>query len=218
MCGCSSDCRAGRRPGSVRARGHSRAMCRRSSGRGRSVGELRQQDVASTITIGHNVTAGAGSVLGLGCQPNDAHQRDSCGFEPDGTSVISVGGNVTATDAFLALLNGITVGQNVTLSGGGGGGWAEKSNTIGGNFNASDITPDWFGALYTNASIASASSCSRGAPSKNSVTPAAGSGRERHEAQPIRTRWGAGYARRGLRGRPRCRPVRGRRLRPRCRG
>ena len=106
------------------------------------------QDVASTITVGHNVTAGAGSFLGLGCQPNDAHQRHPCGFEPDGTSVISVGGNVTATDAFLVLLNGITVGRNVTLSGGGGGDWAEKSNTIGGNFNASDIRPDWFGALY----------------------------------------------------------------------
>ena len=106
------------------------------------------QDVASTITIGHNVTAGAGSFLGLGCQPNDAHQRHPCGFEPDGTSVISVGGNVTATDAFLVLLNGLTVGQNVTLTGGGGGDWAEKSNTIGGNFTANGITPDWFGALY----------------------------------------------------------------------
>ncbi|HEX6952741.1 MAG TPA: hypothetical protein VF124_08090 [Gaiellaceae bacterium] len=106
------------------------------------------QDVASTITIGHNVTAGAGSFLGLGCQPNDAHFRHPCGFEPDGTSVISVGGNVTATDAFLVLLNGLTVGQNVTLTGGGGADWAEKSNTIGGNFTASGITPDFFGALY----------------------------------------------------------------------
>jgi hypothetical protein len=111
---------------------------------------LNAQSAPSTITVGHNVTAGAGALLGLGCQPNDAHQRHPCTTEPDGASVISVGGNVTATDAFLVLLNGITVNKNVTLTGGGGGGgdWAEKSNTIGGNFTASNITPDWFGGLY----------------------------------------------------------------------
>ena len=31
---------------------------------------LDAQSAPSTITVGHNVTAGAGSLLGLGCQPS----------------------------------------------------------------------------------------------------------------------------------------------------
>ena len=113
------------------------------------------QSAPSTITVGHNVTAGAGSLLGLGCQSNTAHAPHPCRVEPDGNSVITVNKNVSATDAFLVLLNGITVNKNVTLTGGGGGGsgfadWAEKNNTIGGNLTISDVTPDWLGVLFSN--------------------------------------------------------------------
>ena len=34
-------------------------------------GLLDAQSAPATITVGHNVTAGAGSLLGLGCQPSD---------------------------------------------------------------------------------------------------------------------------------------------------
>jgi hypothetical protein len=111
--------------------------------------------VASTITVGHNVTAAAGSGLGLGCQTNVAHAPHPCRFEPNGNSVITVNGNIAATDAALVLLNGITVNKNVTLTGGGGGvggnnDWAEKNNTIGGNLTISDVTPDFLGVGVSN--------------------------------------------------------------------
>ena len=108
------------------------------------------QSSPSTITVGKNVTAGAGSLMGLGCQPNGAHFFHPCTNEPDQASVITINGNVTTTDADTVLLNGISVKGNVTLTGGGGEiPWAIKDNTIGGNFTASNITPDWFGLLYS---------------------------------------------------------------------
>jgi hypothetical protein len=108
------------------------------------------QSAPSTITIGHNVTAGAGSLLGLGCQSNTAHAPHPCTVEP-GNSVITVDGNVTSTDANTVLLNGITVNRNVTLTGGGGPiPWAEKNNTIGGNLTISGVTPEWLGVEFSN--------------------------------------------------------------------
>ena len=114
------------------------------------------QSVASTITVGHNVTAGAGSGLGLGCQSNLPHAPHPCRSEPDGNSVITVNGNIAATDAALVLLNGITANKNVTLTGGGGGlvgvpdDWAEKNNTIGGNLTISNVTVDFLGVGVSN--------------------------------------------------------------------
>jgi phage baseplate assembly protein gpV len=108
------------------------------------------QTFPSTITVGHNVTAGAGALLGLGCQPDrPGHTGHECGaqlpgsddlvedqdvdFDQDGacipeqtnpfacaSSSISVKGNVTTTGADTVLLNGSTVSGNVTLVGGGG--------------------------------------------------------------------------------------------------
>jgi len=109
---------------------------------------LDAQSAPSTITIGGNVSAGEHSLLGLGCQANTAHAPHPCAIESHGASTITVGGNVTATDAFLVLLNGITVGKNVTLTGGGGGDWAEKNNTVGGDFTISHVTPDWLGLEF----------------------------------------------------------------------
>ena len=111
------------------------------------------QSAPSTITVGHNVTAAAGSIFGLGCQPFGyvAHAPHTCAIEPDGHSVITVNGNVTATDADTVLLNGITVNGNVTLTGGGGDiPWALKNNTVGGNFTVSDVTPEWLGVLFSH--------------------------------------------------------------------
>ena len=54
------------------------------------------QSSPSTITVGRNVTAAAGSLLGLGCQSNTAHAPHPCTNEPDGASTITVSGNITA--------------------------------------------------------------------------------------------------------------------------
>jgi hypothetical protein len=113
------------------------------------------QSKPSTITVGHNVTAGAGSLLGLGCESHHPCVDSEGNPDFNASSVITVNGNVSATGAFFVLLNGITVNGNVTLTGGGGGGnggndWAEKNNTIGGNLTISDVTPDWLGVLFSN--------------------------------------------------------------------
>ena len=113
-------------------------------------GLFNAQSAPSTITVGHDVTAGAGSLLGLGCQSNFDHTPHPCAIEPDGASVITVNGDVKAKNAFLVLLNGITVRKNVELTGGGGGDWAEKHNTIGGNLSIHNVTPDWMGIEFNN--------------------------------------------------------------------
>ncbi|TAM83741.1 MAG: hypothetical protein EPN43_12990 [Jatrophihabitans sp.] len=112
---------------------------------------LDAQSAPSTITIGHNVTGAAGSLVGLGCQPpsytgNSAHE---CAVEPDGHSTVVVNGNVTVSGAAAVLLNGITVNGNVTLSGGGSEiPWSIKNNTIGGNLTVSGQTTEWLGVLF----------------------------------------------------------------------
>ena len=109
------------------------------------------QSAPSTITVGHNVTAAAGSIFGLGCQPFGyvAHAPHTCAIEPDGHSVITVNGNVTATDANTVLLNGITVDGNVTLTGGGGDiPWALKNNTVGRNLNCEGLGPRLTGGAF----------------------------------------------------------------------
>jgi hypothetical protein len=91
------------------------------------------------------------ALLGLGCQPNPPGHTTGhpCTVEPDGSSVITVNGNVTATDADTVLLNGITVNKNVTETGGGEDviPWTIKNNTIGGNLTVSGVTPNWLGVL-----------------------------------------------------------------------
>lgn len=115
---------------------------------------LDAQSAPSTITIGGNVTAAKGSLLGLGCQPpsltgNSAHE---CTEEPEGYSTIIVHGNVTATGAAAVLLNGITVDGNVTLTGGGSDEipWSIKNNTIAGNLTINGQTTIWLGVLFND--------------------------------------------------------------------
>lgn len=114
---------------------------------------LDAQTAPSMITVGHNVTAAAGSFLLLGCQPpsythNSGH---ACTVEPDGHSVITVRGNVTASGADTVMLNGLAVMGNVTLTGGGGDiPWSIKNNAIGGNLTVSEVTADWLGVLFNH--------------------------------------------------------------------
>jgi hypothetical protein len=114
---------------------------------------LDAQSVPSTITVGHNITAGAGSVLGLGCQPSNTIGMFAgvpC-LDPygDEQTVITVNGNVTAGDADTVLLRKVTIGGNVSLAGGGGEiPWSIKGDTIGGNLTINDVTADWLGAQF----------------------------------------------------------------------
>lgn len=109
------------------------------------------QSAPSTIIVGGDVTARAGSLLGLGCQPaalvgNSAHP---CAVEPDGHSTITVKGSVTATKADTVLLNGVAVRKSVTLTGGGGDiPWSIKNNTIHGSITASGQAPEWLGVMF----------------------------------------------------------------------
>jgi hypothetical protein len=113
---------------------------------------LDAQSAPSTITVGRNVIAGRGSLLGLGCQPDYPHNTGHpCTVEPDGHSTITVNGNVIAFGANTVLLNGITVNENVTLIGGGGDiPWSIKNNTIGGNIVVGGVTADWLGVLFNH--------------------------------------------------------------------
>ncbi len=120
---------------------------------------LDAQSAPSTITVRHNVTAGPGSLLGLGCLPNPPGHTTGhpCIVEPNGSSDITIKGNVTAWDANAVLLNGITVKGNVTLIGSEGTAsvaerataipWSIKENTIGGNVIVGHMTPLWIGLL-----------------------------------------------------------------------
>jgi hypothetical protein len=115
---------------------------------------LDAQSYASTITVGRNVTAGSGALLGLGCLPNppDHTTGHPCVVDPStASSSIKVDGNVIARNANTVLMNGITVTRNVTLVGGGGAiPWSIKGNTIGGNLIVSDMTPNWLGVIRNN--------------------------------------------------------------------
>jgi hypothetical protein len=119
---------------------------------------LDAQSAPATITVGHNVTAAAGSLMGLGCLPYSLfHPWDGspvtssghpCQNDPAGHSVILVKGNVTTTDANTVLLNGITVNGNVALSGGGGDiPWSLKVNDVKGNFTVDGVAADWVGVM-----------------------------------------------------------------------
>ena len=111
---------------------------------------LDAQSAPSTITVGHDVTAAAGSLLGLGCQPDYPDKTGHpCAFDPTGNSSITVDGKVTGTDVDTVLLNGIKVKGNVTLAGGGGDiPWSIKNNKIGRYLTVSGVTADWLGVLF----------------------------------------------------------------------
>jgi hypothetical protein len=123
-------------------------------------GLLDAQSWSSTITVGHNITADAGSFLGLGCQPSDAIGRFAgvpCIDDPNKT-VITVNGNITATNAALVLIRGATVNGNVSIDGGTSDApWSIKGNTIGRNLTISGLTAEFLGVQFNtignNASL-----------------------------------------------------------------
>lgn len=122
---------------------------------------LDAQSAPSTITVGGNVSAGAGSLLGLGCQPPEAtgNSAHPCELDPAGMSSITIKGNLTANKADTVLLNGINVKGNVTLIGGGSFiPWAIKNNTIGRDLMVKNVTAEWVGVLFNtigrNATLA----------------------------------------------------------------
>lgn len=135
---------------------------------------LDAQSAPSTITVGRNVTAGPGSILGMGCQPTNFIGRFAgvpCAADPAGHTVITVAGNVTATDADTVLLRQLKVGGNVTLTGGGGDiPWSIKGNTIGGNLTISDVTADWLGVQFNriggNATLTNITATDPGDPGR----------------------------------------------------
>jgi hypothetical protein len=136
---------------------------------------LDAQSVPSTITVGQNVRAGAGSILGMGCQPSNTiglFAGVPCA-DPyaDGHTTISVNGNVLASDANTVLLRKLTIGGNVTLTGGGGEiPWSIKGNTIGGNLTISDVTADWLGVQFNgiggNATLTNITATDPGDPDR----------------------------------------------------
>jgi hypothetical protein len=118
---------------------------------------LDAQSAPSTISVGRNVTAAAGSLLELGCQPPNTIGMFAgvpCAADPAGHTIITVNGNVTATDADTVLMRGMTVNGNVTLTGGGENvnPWSIKGNTIGKNLTISGVTANWLGVQFNNIS------------------------------------------------------------------
>jgi hypothetical protein len=114
-------------------------------------GLLDAQSWSSTITVGHNITAGAGSFLGLGCQPEGAIGRFAgvpCIDDPNQT-VITVNGNITATNADDVLIRGVTVNGNVSIDGGSSDiPWSIKGDAIGGNLTVDGVTAEFFGVQF----------------------------------------------------------------------
>jgi hypothetical protein len=117
---------------------------------------LDAQSVTSTITVGHNVTAGPRSLLLMGCQPPTTIGTQAgvpCNDNPDGQTVITVNGNITAAGADTVILRKLKVNGNVSLFGGGGDiPWSIKGNTIGKNLTIIDVTAEWLGVQFNTVS------------------------------------------------------------------
>lgn len=105
-------------------------------------GAMLNVEDAASFTVGKNVTAMEHSLLLLGDDLSDA--------------IVSVAGNIAATDAVSLLINNASIGGNVTLRGGGndlGGGaalpWAVVHSTIGGNLTMSGQSTTYL-AVFDN--------------------------------------------------------------------
>jgi hypothetical protein len=135
---------------------------------------LDAQSAPSTITVGHNITAASGSLLGLGCQPTNSIGKFAgvpCALDPTGHTTITVNGNVMATHANTVLLRMVRVHGNVSLGGGGGDiPWSIKGNTIGRNLTISNVTADWLGVQFNgiggNATLTNITATDPGDPGR----------------------------------------------------
>ena len=109
---------------------------------------LDAQSAPSTITVGGNVTAVTGSLLGLGCQPDTTFAHHPCTVDPTGTPPSRSRATSPPLGADTVLLNGITVKRNVTLAGGGGENpWSVKNDTINGNLTIIGVTSEFMVVL-----------------------------------------------------------------------
>jgi hypothetical protein len=114
---------------------------------------LDAQSAPSTIWVGRNVFAAPGSTLGLGCQPPDyvGNSAHPCTVEPTGHSVITVRGSVLAVGAAFVAINGISVGRDLTVWGGGSPTpWSIKNNTVRGNVTVVGLTVEWIGVMFNH--------------------------------------------------------------------
>lgn len=111
---------------------------------------LDAQTYSSTVTVGRNVTALAGSLLGLGCQSPESVGNTAHPCADGGNSVVMVGGSITAAKAAAVLINGISLKGNLTATGGGSDSipWTVKNNTIAGNVTMVGQTTNWIGVLF----------------------------------------------------------------------
>lgn len=120
---------------------------------------LDAQSSPSTITVGGSVTSGRDAMLGLGCQPaalmgNSAHPCVDANGDPieDASvfSTISVRGSVNAFGTAVVLINGIKVGGNLTVVGGGSPQipWSVKNNTVGRSIWVSHLSTNWLGVMF----------------------------------------------------------------------
>jgi len=114
-------------------------------------GAMFDAQTHSTVTIMKNVSAGPGSLFGLGC--TEAHP---CNDGNPGTQTDKVYGNVTLDHVFDAAINGDWIGGNLTSVGGGAGlldpetqfvPFSVKDDVIEGNVSISDLTTVWFGVI-----------------------------------------------------------------------
>ncbi|WP_336646118.1 hypothetical protein [Microbacterium sp. USHLN186] len=108
------------------------------------------QSAPSTLVVRQNVTSRAGSMLGLGCQPGQpGNSGHPCMLDETGRSDITVHGNINADRAVGLFLNGVTVGRNVSVTGGGSDiPWSIKNNMIAGNLTVRGITEEWIGVMW----------------------------------------------------------------------
>jgi hypothetical protein len=105
----------------------------------------------STVTIYGNLTAGAGSFVGLGCTP--AHGCDGDAETTTSTHDF-VGHNVVLHGVFNAALNGDHIGGNLISTGGGAGTdfpgfipFSVKDDTIDKNVVVTGLSTIWFGVI-----------------------------------------------------------------------
>ena len=92
----------------------------------------------------------------MGCQPATTIGTQAgvpCAVHPKAHTRITVGGSITNSDAGTVLLRKLTVGGNITLTGGGGNiPWSIKGNSVGQNVTIRRVTADWLGLQFNTIS------------------------------------------------------------------
>ena len=120
----------------------------------------------SSLTVFGNVSAGAGAVLAMGCEPNFSPCSDDQNAATGGTLTgqNSVFGNVVASRALTVIIHASKINGNLSCIGGGGVSCAvpttgilaalqsppyfdAEDNTVGGSLTFAGVQTCWLGAL-----------------------------------------------------------------------